>query len=578
MIIKPHLRLFVEKSYFYRPGVSIFALMNFRNWIIVLCGVITMVAATRCASEVAPTGGPQDKNPPVLLSAEPPTGTVNFDRKLIKVNFDEFLQLKDVNEKMIVSPPMTKKPEVLLKGKSVLIKIQDTLRSETTYNLFLGDAIADLNEGNAVPSFRYVFSTGTYIDSLSVRGSVVDAQTRAPLEGIWVVLYPAGSDTAFFTFTPYYIATTDKTGAFYLDQLQNGEYQCYALEDINANFYFDLPDERIAFCDQPITPGYAPALPDSLPDSVRVSTVPQLMLALYREPDTVVKLSGSHLIDNYVVEFLFNQPTPSARFTTADSVPLPKSIRRVNATADTVRWWIRDTTVKVMNVVVLNDTIALDTVRITLTSKDFDQKGMSTYFKNNLVSHTRLLPGSTFNFYSENPLAAFDFSRSLLKTATDSLTPVFETGDTLNTVLFMKNRLEEGATYSLLVASGAMTDIYGNTNDSLVIPFTLINPDELGNLEISLTLPGENPCFILYLLDAKEKMVKSMPVAASGKYIFSNLFAGKYTLSAIDDRDRNGKWSPGRIFLHQQPEKVFSFEKPIDIRSKWKVQEVWTIE
>ncbi|HHN48750.1 MAG TPA: hypothetical protein ENN08_07490, partial [Bacteroidales bacterium] len=140
------------------------------NWI-QLSFVCLMLAA--CANPVAPTGGPRDTDPPVILRSEPENGSVNFDAREIRIWFDEFIQLRGLSQKFLSSPPFIKVPETRIRGKSLVIRFDEELRPNTTYTLFFGDAIADFTEGNAIPNFRYIFSTGPVLDSMELSGKLV---------------------------------------------------------------------------------------------------------------------------------------------------------------------------------------------------------------------------------------------------------------------------------------------------------------------------------------------------------------------------------------------------------------------
>lgn len=513
-----------------------------------------------------------------MLTAEPEYGTTNFNEKIIKINFDEFLQLKDLAGQMVISPPMKTKPDVQVRGRSVVIKVKDTLREETTYNLFLGDAIADLNEGNPFPSFRYVFSTGDHIDSCSISGNIIDAETGEPVEDVWVVLYPQCNDTMFFSTTPYYIASTDESGHFHLDQLKDTIYKCFAIEDINSNYFFDLPAERIAFLDTLINPGYTTSRPDSLPDSILftpVSTVPNITMKLYSEPDTILKLMENNLIEDYVVEFVFNNPATDLRFNTVDSVPLPERITRTGIFGDTVRWWIKDTTISVMNIAVLNDTTVLDTLRIPLTIDD--SKAKSLLFSNNLVSGSKLIPGMNFTLRSANPIGSIENLEAILMSRSDSLQVTMKISDSLDMTLSLDYPLMTDTAYLLILNDSSVYDMYGNTNDSTTFRFSVASDEEFGTLEFEVTLPeGENQ-YVLTLTDQKGNAITSRVMTETSIETFDYLLPGKYGFTLLLDEDGNGRWSSGRITKRLQPEEVLKYDKEVDIRANWVIQESWQL-
>ena len=536
--------------------------------------------ATRCANEVTPSGGPRDETPPKLLSSEPAMGSTNFNEKIIKVNFDEYLQLKKLNEQMVISPPMKEKPEVILRGKTLVIKIKDTLREATTYNLFLGDAVADLNEANIYPGFRYVFSTGDYIDSLSVKGTVIDAVSGDPVEEAWVIMYPAGPDSLFFTSTPYYIANTDENGAFELSQLRDTIYRIYAIKDINSNYYFDLPSEQIAFIDSLIQPGYISRRPDSIPDTIPftpLNTVPQLTLNLYEEPDTVLKIMSSDLVDDYVVDFVFNNPAKEVHFVSADTLPLPEHISRISEFGDTIRWWIADTSYKVLKVAAIYDTLVLDTLRIPTVITEKKAGPPRSLFSGNLKSGSRLKPETAFTIISDHPIAEISDRQSTVKSISDSSMAAFEFDDEYKRHLKLNYTFLEDSSYSLLIPDSSFFDIYGNTNDTLVYRVSVAGKKEYGSLEFTLTLPETIENTVLYLNDSRDKVLAKRQIKGSATVTFPLLELGEYSISLLLDEDGNGRWSSGMILKNRQPEQVIKFGKEVEIRANWVVQESWEL-
>ena len=116
----------------------------------------------------------------MVTGTEPESGTLLFDAKEFVIHFDEYVKVKDADNNILVSPPMKQKPEYKTKGRGIVVKLRDTLRANTTYLFQFKEAIVDFNEGNALPSYEYVFSTGSSIDSMTLRGTVADAFSRKP--------------------------------------------------------------------------------------------------------------------------------------------------------------------------------------------------------------------------------------------------------------------------------------------------------------------------------------------------------------------------------------------------------------
>ena len=177
------------------------------------------------------------------------------------MEFDEFVEIKDLNKQLIISPPMDEAPEFKIKGKTVIIEFKEGLKDSTTYNIYLGDAIVDITEGNPVKNFRYVFSTGNILDSLSIKGKLLNAFDMLPVENVSVMLYLDNNDTLPFDSVPYfvkpyYLSRTDAQGLFEFHNLIDKSFKIFALEDVNSNLIFDQVTERIAFLDSLIIPYY----------------------------------------------------------------------------------------------------------------------------------------------------------------------------------------------------------------------------------------------------------------------------------------------------------------------------------
>ncbi len=209
--------------------------------------VLGMVVIGACAKVGSPSGGPRDVDPPVVMESVPPNGTTNFKGNKFVLEFDEYVMIDKVSEKLMVSPPLNKKPTVSMKGKSVTVEYEDILKDSTTYTFYFQDALKDLNEGNAIENFQFVFSTGDIIDSLSLKGNIYYGLSLDPPAEALVMLYSNLSDTAFRTMLPDYITKASKEGEFRIDNIREGRYRLFGLEDQDNSKNFNLADEVVAF-------------------------------------------------------------------------------------------------------------------------------------------------------------------------------------------------------------------------------------------------------------------------------------------------------------------------------------------
>ncbi len=226
-----------------------------------------------CAQQGSPSGGPRDEDPPVVLECEPPNYSTRFEAEKILITFDEFIVLDNVNQQLIVSPPMEEKPEVKLRKKTIIIQFGELLKDSTTYTLNFGSSIKDLHEGNKLLNYEYVFSTGDILDSLSVKGTLKYASDLSNLEeSVTVMLYNDLRDSVPLTDIPLYVGRSDDSGLFSINNLRPDLYKVFALKDGNNNLLFDLPTEEIGFLDSNliVNAEFARTLLESAGDSILV--------------------------------------------------------------------------------------------------------------------------------------------------------------------------------------------------------------------------------------------------------------------------------------------------------------------
>jgi len=222
-------------------NMSIFARYTLLSTILIITGA--------CAKISAPTGGPRDKLPPVIVKSIPENGSINFRGKNLAVTFDEYVVLDNITEKFMVSPPMKKKPRIFIKGKSVNVEFEEELKDSSTYTFYFQDAIKDLNEGNILENYQFVFSTGAVIDSLSVTGNVYNSLNLEVPEKTLVLMYSNLDDSAVVKTLPDYISRVNADGYFRIDNVREGTYRLFALKDDDNSKNYNRIEEEFGFMD-----------------------------------------------------------------------------------------------------------------------------------------------------------------------------------------------------------------------------------------------------------------------------------------------------------------------------------------
>ncbi len=220
--------------------------------LVIIVFVITVIG-NGCANPIAPAGGPRDSLPPLLIAVTPKDSSENFNAKRITFSFNEFVEVANVRENLIVSPVPKMDPVVESKLRTVTVRIKDTLEPNTTYAYNFGDAIKDINEGNVLKNFTYVFSTGDHIDSLELTGRVQLAETGLADSTLIVMLHRNGDDSALIKEKPRFIAKLDSMGRFHFRHLPAGLFYVYALKDDGGQKKYLSKKQLFAFADKPVT-------------------------------------------------------------------------------------------------------------------------------------------------------------------------------------------------------------------------------------------------------------------------------------------------------------------------------------
>lgn len=206
-----------------------------------------------CAQIGAPTGGPKDTLAPQLVNANPKLKSVNVTANKISLTFNEYIEVKDAFNNVLVSPLPKNIPIVDYKLKTVTVRLKDTLQPNTTYSINFGNAIVDINEGNALNNFTYIFSTGNTIDSLQLKGKIFMAETGKVDSTLMVMLYRNAPDSAVEKRRPDYVGRISGDGSFTFTNLPAGQFKLYALKDGDGSKTYNIKTELFAFADAAIT-------------------------------------------------------------------------------------------------------------------------------------------------------------------------------------------------------------------------------------------------------------------------------------------------------------------------------------
>lgn len=520
--------------------------------------LILLLAACAQVSELS--GGEKDMSAPLLLDAEPPNGTVRFAADRIRLRFNERIKLDRVRDRLLISPPLDQAPEVTVNaGEEVVIALRTPLADSTTYTFNLGEAVVDITENNAAAGLTYVVSTGDVLDSAKVHGTLIDAFTSEPVPDMLVTLH-ADTDTAGFTARrPAYFTRTDKQGAFLLGHLREGAYRLHALQDQNANFRKDLPNERVAFAD---------TLVETTDSTAHV-------LRMFLPLAATQQVKEAAVLPDRGWRLVLARPADSLALTSIDRTGGSLTwLQEWNATRDTVLFWPSDTALLAgQRFAVLDSSRSIDTMAYRPIAKmPFNVD----------VRATGRSPEGAQLLLASRPIAQVEASRMrLLADSTEAPAEVIALGHAGNR-LFRSDAVgsKEGAK-TLLLLPGAFRDIYGGSNDTLRLSLGSGQAAQTGELTVNLTadtglsMPGP---FLLQLLNAQGGVVRteafpSLPRKAE----LGATAAGSYTLKLILDADGDGRWSTGSLENRRQPEGTLRQKGEVNVRAGWEVAVDWVV-
>ena len=339
--------------------------------IYILFLVISFPFFWSCATVGSLSGGEKDEIPPRFIGSKPERDATDFEGKSFQFVFDEYFELEDAENLFLSSPPLEEKPDLKIKGKSLYIKLNSPLLDSTTYRFNLGNAIADYHEKNKIDDFNFVFSTGSVVDSFQIAGSVYNVFDLEPLENVFVMAYSEYTDSLPYLQKPNYITRIDTSGNFVLPNLPNNTYKLFVLNDLNMNLLYDMQGESIGFDDNQFTTSSEvftqidslkagtilhdinhPELSDSLEmDSViiqqKVKYLPNdIALFAFIENKVQQKLISYTRPSRSKLVFGFRKPTElNTSFELLNAEQQNAFVQEINATKDSVIFWIKDTSI-----------------------------------------------------------------------------------------------------------------------------------------------------------------------------------------------------------------------------------------
>nr|WP_321405828.1 Ig-like domain-containing protein [uncultured Carboxylicivirga sp.] len=564
-----------------------------------------------CANIGMPTGGIKDEIPPKVVSSTPENHALNYNKKMVVIEFDELIQLKDIRQKFVISPPMNEQPTIEARGNKLQVVFNEDLQPNSTYSLDFADAVVDNNEGNVLENFSFSFSTGEYIDSLKVSGNVYDADDLSPASGTLVFLHENLADSAINKLVPIRMAKTNAQGRFTILNVRPGKYRLYALEDSNRDLKFDQPGERMAWSDIIVEPSFEYR---DFVDTLHIDSLETDSLIYHKElvytPDSANLFLFQH---DYKRQYLMSEERKEKAKMTfyfnreqEDDVEIKLTgqddlkdifIKERSLHNDTISYWLKDSTYY------NQDSLSITLSYTMLDSMDMEfiqQDTIAMYFfeakkeekrrkkkddEPEPIPMLKLVEVKTkvdiygkFGFRLTAPAITFDKNAVKLFYYEDTIPkPIdFElVQDTLNIKHYsISQKWIPGGKYEMTIDSASIVDIYGLHNGPQKITFNVKKDEDYGKIFIQILNAQEN--WLVQVLGKEERILQQSKIPASGKIGFRYLSPGKYMFRIVVDENGNNQWDDGNYYEHRQPEKLIYYMGKVDVRANWDTDlETW---
>lgn len=578
-----------------------------------------------CARMGQPDGGWYDETPPQILGATPADKATDVKSRKVSILFDEFIQIENATEKVVVSPPQLETPEIVASGKRIKIELMDSLKPNTTYTIDFSDAITDTNEENPLGNYTYSFSTGDVIDTLEVSGKVLQAKDLEPVKGILVGLYSDLSDTAFTTKPMLRVSRTDGSGRFVIKGVAPGTYRVYALQDADGNYLFNQKSEMLAFSQEKIVPSFKPDVRQDTTwiDSLRIKSIDRVGYTHFLPDDIVLRAFNEVMTDRYFLKAERREPESFTLFYSyGGEMPQVRGLNFQSDDAfiiestekqDTITYWLKDTalvnqdTLRVELTYHMTDSLGqlaeqVDTLDILSKisyekrRKDLEREREEWQKKQDrakkrgepydsimppkalaigVKAPSELDPDKNIPFTFNTPLASVDTAAIHLYSKHDTLwyNAPLEFNHVRGREYELRGEWRPDIEYSLEIDSAAFVDIYGKVSLPFKQGFKVKSFDDYGTLLFNIPTMTDTT-IVMQLLDAGDRVIKEV-TTNQGVAEFYYVSPSTYYVRMYIDSNRNGEWDTGLYSANRQPETVYYFPKKIEVRAKWDFTETW---
>ncbi len=550
--------------------------------------VIIAFLLKSCASQLPPTGGPVDEEPPILIYASPENKTLNFHGQVVELTFDEDIQVKNLEKELLITPTYLGEIDYKEQQESVLIEFYEPFADSTTYVLNFRGAIVDLHEGNPAVDLRIAFSTWDFLDSLEMHGNITDILTGNPAGDYTIGIYKAADTLNPLNGIPLYTTKSREDGSYSLYNIKSDKYRIYAFDDKNNNLLIDYKKESYGF----------------LKDTINLDTIKSNLDLLTTNLDlTDLAISGKRQ-NGHHYEIKLSKYATSYNLSFLDSTNTDTLYHRLTDANRTIMVFNTlhspDSTGLLVSIIdslytSITDTVYIQFIPSSRKKEEFKITSVPTI--ENGIMQTAISfskPIKSFQpdsvFIEWDTVNIFPIDTSMLITKED-FKITFKKNFTYDTlykseiIISLPDSIKNDSSFTKpkkIIREPKMNFNYASfisiEDDSsayISMSFTEVNANQFGSIKGEVNLPYKS--YILQLIDKNHTVIDTLVSPKS--YSFQKLNPGDYRMRILIDEDKNGRWDPGNIVLNKNPEPILFYEdengqQVISLRANWELVDI----
>ncbi|MBU2914655.1 Ig-like domain-containing protein [Reichenbachiella agariperforans] len=567
--------------------------------------ILIAIFVYACANQGTPSGGPRDTIPPLLLESNPTDKTINFDGKEFSFEFNERINADKLKQKLIITPFTENPYKFKVKKNDLYIEFEEKFEDNTTYTFNFADGVVDVTEKNPVENFSIAFSTGPFLDSISISGRITNLYTNKNIDKATIAVYSIKDTLDILTGKPRYFAQTDTSGTYRIENIKNGYYKIYAFEDANNNLKCEPDEESHGF----------------IQDSVNLNTSQEnLDIKIQLLNITPLKMVRSKKTGQYF-DVLYNKYIENYKIKKADStnqldIPINNiikgrttlrfyydslytydtdSLQLIISAQDTVYNQIQDTVYiqfseskrkpeKLNSSLLPTDKSNIDpTFNMTFSfTKPITQFTIDsiTYQYDTLYKYTFVDSVATWNENRTELTLINTLDKYFLQQQVDSLrntlidtTQLVSDSIALDSITQFKvnylNKIKTEQVY-MNFPHGTFITIDQDTVEQFTRFYSFKDSENFGKVSGQVTT--QVPQYILQLVNDKYKVISELQNAKT--FTFSYIKPGKYTFRILIDDNQDGAWEHGSMLQNQQEESIYFYPELFDIRANWEIENI----